>query len=89
MAGLNTLYVGGIWSLGLQIRKTVECFKFCLMGHLSRSMENSAEGDFKCRGPAQEISEGKLFLVRDLETALVIFWQSIWLLSALVQKKST
>ena len=36
----------GIWNIGLWIRKVVECFKCCLMGHTGKSMEDSgAEWD--------------------------------------------
>ena len=39
--GLTMFLFGGIWTLVLWVRKAVECFKHCLMGHTSRSMENS------------------------------------------------
>ena len=44
----------------LCVKKTVECFKQCLMGHSSRNREDSsAEGDLNCGGLAQEVSEEK------------------------------
>ena len=50
----------GIWTLGLWIRKAVECFKFCLMGHSSWSMEDiGAGGDLNCGGLTQKDSEEK------------------------------
>jgi hypothetical protein len=37
---------GGMWILGLWVRKAVESFKWNLMGHSSRSMGDSgAESD--------------------------------------------
>lgn len=39
------------------------------LGNPSRSTEDNAEGDLKCRGLAQEVSKGKNILVSDLETA--------------------
>ena len=36
-----------------------ECFKWSLMGHASRNMEDSDGGDLNCRSPAQDVSEGK------------------------------
>jgi hypothetical protein len=60
--GLTMFLFGGILTLGLWIRKTVECFKCYLMGHPSRNMEDSgAEGDLNCGGLAQEVSEEKNF----------------------------
>ena len=43
----------------LWVRKAVECFKHCPMGHTSRSMEDSgAECDLmNCGGLAQEVTE--------------------------------
>ena len=48
--GLTMLLFEGICTVGLWTRKAVECFKSCLMGHTSRSMEDrSAECDLmKC-----------------------------------------
>ena len=52
------LLSGRMWTMGFWIRKAVECFKCCLMGHPSRNMEDSgAEGDLNCEGLAQEVSE--------------------------------
>jgi hypothetical protein len=40
--------------------KVVKCFKWGLLDHTSRNMENSgAEGDLNCEGPAQGVSEEK------------------------------
>ena len=50
----------GMWTLGLWIRKAVECFKWGFMSHTSRSMEDSgAEADLNCGGLDQEVSEEK------------------------------
>lgn len=41
------------------VRKAVECFKCCLMGHPNRSMENSGAGCdlMNCLRLAQEVTE--------------------------------
>lgn len=53
------LLFGGMWTLGLWIKKPVEFFKQGLMGHTSRSFEdNGDEGDLNC-GPARDFSEEK------------------------------
>ena len=53
----------GIWTLIFWVWKATECFKHCLMGHSSRSMEDSgAESDLmNCEELAQEFSEKKNF----------------------------
>jgi hypothetical protein len=57
------------------IRKSVELFKWALMGHPCRIMENSgADSNLNCEGLDQEVSEVKTLLVCGLETILVIFW---------------
>lgn len=48
-----------MWSLGLWIRKTLECYKWDLMGHIKIRKKSSAEGGLSCGNPAQEVSEGK------------------------------
>ena len=54
MIGLTMFLFGGMWIFELQMRKTVECFKWDLMHHLNRSMEDiGAGGDLKCGGLAQ------------------------------------
>ena len=48
-----------MWTLELWTKIAVEYVK-CLMGNLSRSMEDSdAEGDLKCGVLVQEVSEGE------------------------------
>ena len=67
--------LGEIWTLVLWVRKAVECFKHCLMGHTSRSMEdNGAENDLNCGGMVQEISEEKNFsmLPRDRSCDILV-----------------
>lgn len=41
MIGLTMLLFERMWTMGLWIRKAVGCFKGCLIGHPSRSVENS------------------------------------------------
>jgi hypothetical protein len=58
--GLTMLLFGGVWVLGLW--KAVECFKWDLMGHPSRNMENFVAGsNLNCVDLAQEISKGEKF----------------------------
>jgi hypothetical protein len=60
--GLTMLLLGGMWIWGLWIWKAVECFKWGLVGHPSRTMEGSgAEGDLNCGSLAVEISAQKNF----------------------------
>jgi hypothetical protein len=56
----------GLWEI-------VQCFKWGLVGHISRSMGGSGtEGDLNCGGLAQEVSEENMsMLPRD---QFVIFW---------------
>lgn len=43
------LWFGGMWALGIWIRKAIKCFKFSLMAHTSKSMEDRIpEGDLNC-----------------------------------------
>ena len=42
----------------LWVRKAEESFKHCLMGHISRNMEdNGVDNDLKCLELAQEVSQ--------------------------------
>lgn len=42
----HVFLLGAVCDLVLWVRKAVECFKHCLVGHISRSMEdNGAEND--------------------------------------------
>jgi hypothetical protein len=51
-----------MWILGLCIWKAMECFKWGLMGHPSRNMEDFVAGsDLNCIDLAQEISKEKNF----------------------------
>ena len=71
---------------GLWDRKAAQCFKLGLMGLTSWSMEDSsAEGDLNCGGPAQEVSEEKILVCILKTIIIVIVWQRMWLLSALVR----
>ena len=56
------LLFGRMWILGLWIWKAVECFKWGLMGHPSRNMEDFVAGsNLNCVDLAQEISKEKNF----------------------------
>ena len=47
-------------TLGIWIRKAVKCFKCCVMGHSSRSMEDRGVKSYlNCGDLAQEVSEEK------------------------------
>jgi hypothetical protein len=60
--GLAMLLFKRMWILGLWIWNTVECFKWDLMGHPSRTMEDFVAGsDLNCVDLAQEISMEKNF----------------------------
>ena len=51
-----------MWVLGLWIWKAAECFKWGLMGHPSRNMEDFVAGsNLNCVDLAQEISKEKIF----------------------------
>jgi hypothetical protein len=43
--GLAMFLFGGMWILGLWIRKSVQHFKWGLMSHFSRNMEDGAAED--------------------------------------------
>jgi hypothetical protein len=60
--GLTMLLFGRMWILGLWIWKAVECFKWGLMGHPSRNMEDFVTvSDLNYVVLAQEVSEEKNF----------------------------
>ena len=64
--GLTIFLFGGIWTLVLWVRKAVECFTYCLMGHSSRSMKDSClKSDLNLR---------RRILAYCLEIIFVIFW---------------
>ena len=57
---------GVIWIWGVWVRKAVECFKHCLMGHASRSMEDSgAECDLINCGGQEVLEKNVSMLPRD------------------------
>lgn len=65
-----------MWTLGLQIKKTIECFKWGLMEHTGRSTEDigtETEGDLNCWCLAQNVSgDNKIGMwPRD---CFMIFW---------------
>jgi hypothetical protein len=56
--GLTMHLFGRMWTWGLWVWKAVECFKWGLMSHPSRNMENFvAESNLNCADQAQEVSE--------------------------------
>jgi hypothetical protein len=56
------LLFGRMWIWELWIWKAVECFKWGLMDHPSRNMEDFvSESDLKCADLAQEVSVEKNF----------------------------
>jgi hypothetical protein len=60
--GLTMLLFERIWILGRWIWKAVECFKWGLMGHHSRNMEDFVAGsDLNCVDMVQEISKENNF----------------------------
>ena len=71
--GLTMFLIGGMWTLGLWIRKAVELFKWGLMDCSSRSVEDGgAEGDVNCGAQLKRFQRRRM-LVCGLETSLVIF----------------
>ena len=61
-----------MWIFGLWIWNTVDCFKWGLMGHPSRNMEDFVAGyNLNCVDLAQEISKEKNFSIK---TGFVVFW---------------
>ena len=68
------MYLFGVmWTLGRRIRKTVGCFKYCLMCNTSRSMEDSG-AYFNLITLGIERFQRIKMLVCCLETGLMIFW---------------
>ena len=64
----------GIWTLGLRIRKVVENFQCCLMGHTSKFKEHSgAEFVFYCVGDYIKRYQRTRILICGLEIIVVIF----------------
>ena len=69
-----------MWILGFWIWKAVECFKWDLMGHPSRNMEDFVAGsDLNCVDLTQEISKEKN----------VRMWQKDWFCGILVKNVAT
>jgi hypothetical protein len=56
----------GIWGHW----KTVECFKWSLMGHTRSMKVNCAEGDLKCGGSYPEVSEENFSMWSSLDILL-------------------
>ena len=54
--GWTMCLFGGIWTYVLWVMRAVECFKHCLMGHISRSMEyRGAKSYLNCWELTQEV----------------------------------
>ena len=57
-----TVLFGGMWIWGLGILKAVECFKWSLMNHSIRNMEDvDAENDLNSGSLARKVSDEKNF----------------------------
>jgi hypothetical protein len=70
--GLTMLLFERMWIWGLCIWKAMECFKWGLMDHPSRNMEDLVAGShLNCVDLAQEISKEKNFSIK---TGFVVFW---------------
>jgi hypothetical protein len=68
------LLFGGVWILGLCIKKAMKCFNPCLMGHPNSNMEDSyTEGDLT-HGVWLKRFQVRRILVCCLHIILVIFW---------------
>ena len=62
LIGLTMLLFERMWIFGLWIWNTVDCFKWGLMDHPSRNMEDLVAGsNLNCVDLAQEISKGEKF----------------------------
>ena len=62
--GLTIVLFGRMWIWGLWTWEAVECFKWGLMNHSSRSMGDFvAESNLNCADLAQEVSVEKNFSV--------------------------
>lgn len=71
--GLTIFLLGGMWALGLWIRKTIGHYKGGLMGNTSKSMEDS-----RVQGIWLKKFQRKI-LTCGLEIILLIFWQKcVW-----------
>ena len=72
MIELTMLLFKRMWILGLWIRKA--SFKWCLMNHPRRNMEDFAsEGNLNCADMVQEVSEEKNFNTWP-RGYFVVFW---------------
>ena len=66
MVGFTIILFERIWTLILWVRKAMQCFMQCLMGHSGRSIEdNGAKCYLNCGMLTQKVSE---------EIILVLFW---------------
>ena len=65
---------GEIWTLVFWVRKAVECFKHCLMGHTSRSMEDRGAKSYLNDKDSLKRFQRRRILRCRLEIFLVIFW---------------
>ena len=53
LIGLNMFLFGVMWALVLRVKKAIEYFKHCLMGHSIKNMEDSgAKSYLNCQGLA-------------------------------------
>ena len=78
MIDMTMVLFGGMWTLGLCVRKAVKCFESCLVGHSSKGMEDSgAEDDVNCGGLAQETSEENKFSMHPRNPSCDIFVKNV------------
>ena len=59
-------------------KKAVKCFKQGVLGQPSRNMEDrNIESDMSSGDSDQEVLEGEVILLADLEVIFMVFWQRI------------
>jgi hypothetical protein len=76
--GLTMLLFERMWIFGLWIWNSVECFKWDLIGHPSRKMEDSVAGsNLNCVDLAQEISKEKNFRMWHKDCFVVFFVKNV------------
>jgi hypothetical protein len=79
---------GRMWILGLLIWKAMECFKWGLMSHPSRNVEDFvAVSDLNCADLAQEVSVEKNFSMWPRDCFCSILMKNIALVCSLPEAK--
>ena len=67
------LFGGKRKTLGFWTRKVAKCYKLCLLGHPSRSLEDSSARSNMAMKTQIKRLEGTILVIR-LEAIFVIFW---------------